>query len=89
MKSIHDNGLIKFATEHIPLQGVLAQTQDGFVYLKISNEFIYSLFPLLDVKEKKLPPYFSEPYNIGAHISVIYKQEIKAGQACPRISRAL
>ena len=69
--------LTAFAVNNIPLKGILQQTNEGYIYLKIDDQFIYSLFPLLQIKGKTLPPYFSEPYNIGAHISVIYKEEFQ------------
>jgi len=69
--------LITAAIQDISLQGILNQTKAGYVYLKVDDRFIHTLFPLLQTTQKKLPPYFEKPYNIGAHISVIYKEEIK------------
>lgn len=72
---IDEAGLMMAALQGVPLQGILHQTETGYVYLKVDDQFIHRLFPLLKTTEKKLPPYFEEPYNIGAHISVIYKEE--------------
>jgi hypothetical protein len=72
-------------TANIPSQGMLHQTETGYVYLKVDDRFIHRIFPLLKTTQKKLPPYFAEPYNIGAHISVIYKEEIKKLQPIAEI----
>lgn len=73
---LHQPNLIAFALKQIPLESVLQQTEEGYVYLKINDQFIDSLFPLLEIKQKTLPSYSSKPDNIGAHISVIYKDEL-------------
>jgi len=59
----------------IPRTGILQRTNNNYVYLKIDDRFILELFPLLQHDNICLPPYFSVPYNIGAHISVVYKEE--------------
>jgi len=61
--------------EEVELKGVLKQTKDGFVYIKIDNDFIHGVFPLLEDKNVKEPPYFGKG-EIGAHISAITKDEI-------------
>ncbi len=49
---------------------------DQFVYLDISNEFIYQLFPLMQEDQANKPDYFSEHKSSGAHISIVYPGEL-------------
>lgn len=55
-------------------QGILTQKQNGFVYLDISNAFITSLAPLVEIPgELKVPPTAAR--SVGAHISVFNETE--------------
>ncbi len=76
LKPLEQPEIVTYAISHFALQGTLTQANEGYLYLKIDDHFITSLFPLLNTKQKQLPPYFSDPYNIGAHISVIYQDEL-------------
>lgn len=50
---------------------------DGFVYLKVDDHYIHTLFPLLGLKHEgyREPPYFRSKEAPGAHISVFYADE--------------
>ena len=62
----------------VPLKGTLKQTDEGFVYLNISNDVVHGLFKLIDEEGIEEPPYDRGKYKkIGAHISVINGDEIK------------
>jgi hypothetical protein len=58
----------------VKLKGVLKQTKEGFVYIKLSNDVIHGLFTLIDEEGIEEPPYFGKG-EIGAHISVISDEE--------------
>ena len=60
----------------VELTGKLKQTDDGFVYVKIDDNFIDGVFPLLPDDNIKKPPYFDKD-GIGAHISAITAEEIE------------
>lgn len=76
LRPIEQPEMITYARENIPLHGVLKQTKGGYVYLKVDDQFIRSLFPLLNTADKQIPPYFTDFYNnVGAHITVIYQDE--------------
>lgn len=68
---------VQYANTHLSHKGTLMAKRDGFIYLKVDESYIYTLFPLLHLKEKgfKIPPYFRGPNSPGAHISVIYSDE--------------
>lgn len=56
--------------------GTLKQ-RSGFLYLDVSNKFISDVLPLLQTRGKITPPSgFGKKGSKGAHISVIYKNEL-------------
>ena len=62
----------------VPLKGIIRKTDDGFIYVDISNNVINGLFSLIDEEGIEKPPYSDEEYdNIGAHISVMKEDELK------------
>lgn len=69
--------VVDYANEHLPLEGELKAKVDGFVYIKVDDEYIHTLFPMLDLEEEgyKKPPYFRTKEASGAHISVFYENE--------------
>lgn len=78
-KSLGENQwdkVVSYARANLPLEGKLVE-KDGFFYLKVDNEYIHTLFPMLELSEKgfKEPPYFRSKNSTGAHISVFYKDE--------------
>jgi len=69
--------VVEYAREHLPLEGRLAMTPQGFGYLKVDEGYIHELFPMLGIKEKgfKEPPFYRRSNSPGAHISVFYVNE--------------
>lgn len=69
--------VLKYAQEHLPMEGQLIVKSDGFGYLKVDDDYIHALFPMLGLKEDgfKEPPYFRTDEAPGAHISVFYVNE--------------
>lgn len=69
--------VVEYARDHLPQEGILAIKSDGFVYLKVDDEYIHALFPMLNLEEEgyKKPPYFRSKEAVGAHISVFYESE--------------
>lgn len=68
---------VKYAQEKLPLEGQLVLNPDGFVYLKVDDNYIRTLFPMLNLKEEgyKEPPFFRRKDSPGAHISIFYHHE--------------
>lgn len=66
-----------YAQANLPKEGRLMRKADGFVYLKVDDDYIHALFPMLGIQEKgfKEPPYFRTKNSPGAHISVFYGDE--------------
>jgi hypothetical protein len=69
--------IVDYARANFPQEGILTAKSDGFVYLKVDDEYIRTLFPMLGLKEEGYtePPYFRTSDSPGAHISVIYADE--------------
>ena len=67
--------ILTYATKNLPLSGKLASDDRGFVYLDISNAYIYELISLLKTPTVTKPPYFDTLYKKGAHITVIPTSE--------------
>ena len=63
------------AAAQLPLQGKLSISTNNLVYLDIENDYIHHLYPLLGLPQVVLPNYFNQD-GIGAHISVIYPEEL-------------
>lgn len=50
---------------------------DGFGYLKVDDNYIHALLPMLNLTEEgfETPPYFRRSEAPGAHISIFYVNE--------------
>lgn len=69
--------IVEYAKANLPQEGKLVRKSDGFVYLKVDDNYIHTLFPLLGLENKgfKEPPNFRTPESPGAHISVFNENE--------------
>ena len=67
--------VIQWANDRLPLVGVLTEEKRGFVYLKVDDNYINQLFPMLSSPDYSKPPYFRRLDSPGAHISVFYVNE--------------
>lgn len=66
---------LSIAQHELPHQGILTQKSDGYVYVKVSNHYIHNLFPLIKQPGFVKPSSVTRPTQVGAHISVFYKNE--------------
>ncbi len=69
--------IVEYAKVHLPHEGKLVVKPDGFVYLKVDDNYIHTLFPMLGLGQKgfREPPFFRAPQSPGAHISVFNEAE--------------
>lgn len=66
--------LIKVA-KSLKNKGIVLQDKN-YAYLKISDDFIHKLYPLIAEHESlRKPDYFSEKCAIGTHITITYPNE--------------
>lgn len=66
---------LKYAEMNLSHVGTLHKTDKGFVYLKVSDDYITQILPLLHNKNLQPPPYFG-PGLVGAHVSIILPGEL-------------
>lgn len=71
-----NNPKIVSAAKNFPNEGIIKLSQDNLLYLDIDDRFINELCPLFDSSKIVKPDYFS--IGIGAHISIIYPNEISS-----------
>lgn len=76
-KKVENCILLEYAKNKLPLEGILKLNEtDFYYYLKVHDDFIFELFPLITEPNLSMPDYFPPKYNTGAHVSVIYPEEI-------------
>jgi len=62
-------------------KGTLKMKDNGYVYVKVDKDFIAETLPLIDAPGKIVPPsHYKSKKGIGAHISVIYENELIANE---------
>lgn len=60
------------------IKGRLMQTEDGFLYLDLPDQLIDAFHLMIDDPKAKKPPYNTKKMNnVGAHVSVAYKDEME------------
>ena len=70
-----DNPELIKAAKSLKNEGIVLQDKN-YAYLKISDDFIHKLYPLIAEHEYlQKPDYFSEKCDIGTHITIIYPNE--------------
>jgi hypothetical protein len=58
-------------------KGILKQKENGYLYLEVTRDFIAKTLPLIEIQGRIAPPkHYSSKRGIGAHISVIYENEL-------------
>lgn len=67
--------VLAYVEERLPHQGLLKQTEDGFLYIELPKEYVFEILPLLNRAHIAPPPYF-EAAKVGAHITVATAQEM-------------
>lgn len=75
LKSALFEQALQYAEGHLSKNGILFQQPDGYAYIKVDDDYIHKLFPLLHTNTFEKPPYFRRADSPGAHISVIYEDE--------------
>lgn len=68
--------ILDYAKKHLPGEGILKSTQN-FVYVDIDDAYIHDLISFLKEDGFEEPKYFGTSDLVGAHITVIYPDEIK------------
>lgn len=76
-KKIYPTVPLDFKKLALPTQGIIQSNEsEPYLYLKVDDRYIWDLLPKLGVALPP-PPYFTPECSIGAHISVIYTEEVE------------
>ena len=67
--------VLDYIQKNLPQSGVLKYS-GGFVYVDVDDEYIRALVKFIQKDGFVEPPYFGSPDAAGAHITVIYPEEI-------------
>lgn len=68
--------LIDFAKQHLSNHGIL-KNSGAFVYVDIDDQYIHKLISFIQEQGFDKPSYFENSDLVGAHITVIYPDEMK------------
>ncbi|MCH9811825.1 hypothetical protein K0U07_03565 [bacterium] len=71
------SSIISYINSILPLAGTLKETDQGYLYLDIANEYITSIIPFFEDPSVDLPPYYEGTFRDGAHISIATPEEEK------------
>lgn len=78
---------LKVAKQNLPSEGMLQQSSDGYVYVKVTDDYVRYLFPLIQQPGFDIPSAVKRHTKIGAHISIFYENEAKAIGPIPEIGQ--
>jgi len=67
--------VLEYVDSNLPHYGVL-KNSGGFIYVDVDDEYIHHLVSFIQDAGFEEPPYFGREGLVGAHISVIYHDEM-------------
>lgn len=73
---IDNTELLTYAQECLPHSGILKQTDEGFLYVELPQEYVFDLLPMMQDSDLCPPPYFYAG-KVGAHITVASASEMQ------------
>ncbi len=83
------NAAFEAALSNIPRKGVLCKLDTGYVYLKVSEAFRDQLIPLIEAPIKQRLSLERRVDDVGAHISIVYPDEIQTAFEVPDLGRSV
>ncbi len=90
MKPCSTRQAFQKALSKIPCVGILCQKPTGYLYLKVSEDFINKLLPLIELAPTQRLAVSDRPENdVGAHISIVYPDEIQTAVTVPDLGRTI
>lgn len=76
------------AAQKLPQSGILKKNWDGYIYLKVDDNYIHHLLPFIREDGYHKPSSLQRPSRIGAHISVFYKDEAAARKPITEVGQS-
>lgn len=74
IEKLHFPTILKKAS-HFKMSGSLEKSKNNLIYVNIDDCYIHELYPLLKDETILKPDYFGKG-KIGAHVTVIYPEEV-------------
>jgi hypothetical protein len=71
---VFNPALLDYMEKNMPQRGVIKTTRT-FVFVDVDDDYIHKLITFIQEEGFQEPPYFGNPYDEGAHISIIYNDE--------------
>lgn len=68
--------ILGYALQELPNWGVL-KNSEGFIYVDLDDSYVHKLVTFIQKDGFEEPPYFGSPNLVGAHITVIYPDEVE------------
>lgn len=68
--------ILNYTQNNLPNCGTL-KAENGFVYVDVDDKYVHDLIQFIEKSGFQKPPYFGESDLVGAHITVIYPDEMK------------
>lgn len=77
LKAAPCDQITHYIAENLEISGTLEQTANGFVCVKVDDNYIYQLHHFIKDEGFEIPPYFTKERSQGAHITVMYSREVQ------------
>ncbi|MGL4348647.1 MAG: hypothetical protein ACRCSV_04240 [Chlamydiales bacterium] len=68
--------VLKYTQNNLPNFGTLKST-NTFVYVDVDDKYVHELIQFIEKSGFQKPPYFGDTDLVGAHITVIYPNEME------------
>jgi len=68
--------VLHYVQDQLPHCGILKKSE-SFVYVDVDDEYIHKLITFIQKDGFEEPPYFVNSDSVGAHITVMYEDEVK------------
>lgn len=68
--------MLDYIQKNMQTSGTL-RNANGFVYVDVDDAYVHELIQFIQKEGFEEPPYFDGPGLVGAHITVVYPEEMK------------
>lgn len=68
--------ILNYTQNNLPNSGTL-KAGNGFIYVDVDDKYVHDLIQFIEKSGFQKPPYFEDSNLVGAHITVVYPDEMK------------